>query len=75
MKMPNIDSLIDCGGQITVGDMKPVGSVAIANNESGTLAMLRKHPGESFANLLGRLDQAIEYALEHDEIIDEINQR
>ena len=75
MKMPNIDSLIDCGGQITVGDMKPVGSVAIANNESGTLAMLRKHPGESVANVLGRLDQAIEYALENGEIIDEINQR
>jgi hypothetical protein len=75
MKTSNIESLIDCGGQITVGEMKPVGSVAIANDESGTLAMLRKHPGESFANLLARLDQAIEYALENDEIIDEINRR
>ena len=75
METPNIESLIDCGGQITVGELQPVGSVAIANDESGTLAMLRKHPGESFANLLARLDQAIEYALENDEIIDEINQR
>jgi hypothetical protein len=29
----------------------------------------------TFANLLARLDQGIEYALENDEIIDEINRR
>jgi hypothetical protein len=75
MRLSNIESLIDNDGQITIGQMSPVGSVAIANDESGTLAMLRKHPGESFANLLGRLDRAIEHAREYDEIVDEINRR
>lgn len=75
MRLSNIESLIDNDGQITIGQMSPAGAVAIANDESGTLAMLRKHPAESLVNLLGRLDQAIEHALEHDEIIDEINRR
>lgn len=30
MKLSNTESLIECGGQITVDDMRPVRSVAIA---------------------------------------------
>ncbi|MEE4146291.1 MAG: hypothetical protein V2I26_15915 [Halieaceae bacterium] len=73
MKLLNIESLIECDGQITVGHMRPVGCVAIANDESNTLAMLKQRPGESLMALLERLDQAIERAVEDEEFADEIN--
>ena len=50
------------------GEMQAVGSVVIANDASGSLAMRRKQPGESFANMLARLDQAIECTLKNDEM-------
>ena len=74
MKLENIESLIECDGQISVGFMHPVGCVAVANDESNNLAMLRQRPGESFMALLERLDHAIERALEYEEFTDEINQ-
>lgn len=74
MKLENIEALIDSDGQVTLGYMRPVGCVAVANDESNALAMLRRRPGESLTALLERLDQAIENALEYDEYIDEVNQ-
>jgi len=74
MKLDNIETLIDSDGQITLGQMRPVGCVAVANNEWSTLAMLKRRPGESFTALLERLDQAIERAVEHDEYLDEVNE-
>lgn len=74
MKLENIEALIDSDGQITLGQMRPVGCVAVANDESNTLAMLKRRPGESFTELLERLDAAIERALEYGEYIDEVNQ-
>jgi len=68
MKLDNIEALIDSDGQ-----MRPVGCVAIANDESSTLAMLKRRPGESFIALLKRLDQAIKQAVEYDEFLDEVN--
>ena len=73
MELPNIESLIECDGQITVGHMRPVGCVAIANDESNTLAMLKQRQGESLMALLERLDHAIERAIENEEFADEIN--
>ncbi len=75
MKFEYIEDLMDCDGQITLGKMAPVGCIAVANNEAGTLAMLKRRPGESFTALLKRLDQAIERAIEYDEYLDEVNQR
>lgn len=75
MKLENIEWLIENDGQITLGRMRPVkGCVAIANDEENTLAMLKRHPEESFTDLLERLDAAIEGALEYDEYIDEVNE-
>ena len=54
--------------------MRPGGCVAVANDESNSLAMLRRRPGESFMALLERLDHAVERALEYEEFTDEINQ-
>jgi hypothetical protein len=72
MHLPNIESLLE-DGQITVGILRPVGCVAIANDDHNTLAMLQRRPGETLQQLLLRLDQAIAKALNDDEFIDEIN--
>lgn len=69
----NIEELIDNDGQVTLGQMYPVGCVAVANDQHNALAMLKRQPGESFAELLQRLDQAIERAIVYEEFADEIN--
>ena len=68
-----IATLIDDGGQITIGAMHPLPCVAIANDHHGSLAMLRRRSGESITELLRRLNDSIALAVEADEIIDEIN--
>ena len=73
-KLKNIEALVDGDGQVTLGYMGPVGCVAVANEESNTLAMLRRRPGESLTELLERLDHAIERAIEYDEYVDEVNE-
>ncbi|MGH7186968.1 MAG: hypothetical protein ACREIB_11925, partial [Pseudomonadota bacterium] len=70
--LPNIAKLITYG-EITVGVLRPVGCVATATDEDQCLAMLVRRRGESFAQLLTRLDQAIEKALTEDIYTDEIN--
>jgi len=70
--LPHIAELID-DGQITVGVMEPVGCVAVASQDSNTLAQLRRRKGETLLQLLTRLDQAIDKALTSDIFTDEIN--
>jgi hypothetical protein len=70
--LPNIAELIDFGG-ITVGQMEPVGCVAIANTEDGCLAMLRLRRNETVSSLLVRLDQAVAKAMNENIYTDEIN--
>jgi hypothetical protein len=60
-------------GEITVGVLDPVGCVAVATDGHNSLAMLIRRPGETFAQLLARLDQAIDKALTEDIYTDEIN--
>ena len=70
--LSNIAELIR-HGQITVGVIRPMGCVAIANDAHQSLAMLVRRKGESLPQLLERLDLAVGKAL-HDEIrTDEIN--
>lgn len=70
--LPNIGQLISYG-EITVGVLDPVGCVAVATDGHNSLAMLIRRPGETFAQLLARLDQAIDKALTEDIYTDEIN--
>ncbi len=70
--LPNITELMEYGG-ITVGQMDPVGCVAVANSEHDCLAMLRRRQNESLGQLLIRLDQAIAKAMNEDIYTDEIN--
>jgi predicted HicB family RNase H-like nuclease len=73
MNLPNIEALIEYDGQINIGYHQPIGCIAVANDESNTLAMLKRRPKESLADLLNRLDLAIEYAIETDNVVDEVN--
>ena len=70
--LPNIAELI-ANGEITIGVLSPVGCVAIATDGHNTLAMLKRRRGETLAQLLARLDQAIDKALTEDVYTDEIN--
>ena len=72
VSLPHIADFIE-DGQITLGQMDPVGCVAIANDHHNTLAMLVRNDGETLAHLLARLDQAIGKALAEDIFTDEIN--
>jgi len=67
LSLPNIADLITYG-EITVGVLDPVGCVAVATDEHNSLAMLVRRQDETLAQLLARLDQAIDKAL-----TDEIN--
>jgi len=60
-------------GEITIGVLHPVGCVAVATDGHNSLAMLVRRPGEILAQLLARLDQAIDKALTEDIYTDEIN--
>jgi hypothetical protein len=72
LSLPNIAELIAYGG-ITIGVVRPVGCVAVANDEDNCLAMLRRRQGETLAQLLTRLDLAIAKAFTEDIFTDEIN--
>lgn len=73
MELPHIEFLTQTDGQITIGNMHPVGYVAVANDQHQTLAMLKRRPDESLMDLLQRLDQAIEQAVEYETYTDEVN--
>ena len=57
--LPNLAELITYG-EITIGVLRPVGCVATATDEDNCLAMLKRRRGETLAQLLNRLDQAVE---------------
>jgi len=69
----NIEALIEGGGEITIGPVRPFECVVTATDAHNCLAMLVRQPGESLDDLLQRLDAAIEAAYEYDHFIDEVN--
>jgi hypothetical protein len=71
--LPHIAELIDNGGQITIGALRPITCAAIANDEDSCYAMLQRREGETLPQLLERLDAALEHAWNTDEFIDELN--
>jgi hypothetical protein len=70
---PNIESLIDGAGEITIGRIGSIPCGATAADEDQCLAMLQRRPGETLLALLQRLDEAIASASDDGEFIDEIN--
>ena len=73
MNFARIAELLDYGREIKLGPVGSVGCAAIASDEATCLAMLVRGRDESFMELLERLDQAIEDAIENDVFVDEIN--
>lgn len=71
--LDNIESLIDGGGDITIGAVGSIRCAATAADEDQCLAMLARQPGESLSELLQRLDAAIADAYENNIYVDEIN--
>lgn len=71
--LPNIAALVEAGGQIMVGTVKPIENAAVAHDGKKTLAMLRKRPDETVEQLLARLDAAIATARRSGSRVDEIN--
>jgi hypothetical protein len=71
--LPNIEQLIDGEGQITIGAIRPLRCVAIANDGHNSLAMLVRRDGETLTQLLNRLDAAIGKAYAENTLTDEVN--
>ena len=71
--LPNIESLIDGDGDITIGRIGPIRCAATAGDEDQPLAMLVRREGETLEQLLMRLETAIDKAIEEEIFIDEIN--
>jgi hypothetical protein len=71
--MKNIETLIDDGGDITIGPVGPISCAATAADHHNALAMLVRRDGETLNALLKRLDKAIGHYYDTDETVDEIN--
>ena len=71
--LPNIESLIDGEGNITIGRVGPFPCAAAASNQYQALAMLVRRDDETLEQLLIRLEAAIDKAVEEEIFIDEIN--
>jgi len=70
--LPYIGELMKYG-QITVGNVRPVGCVAVAHDGRQTVAMLLRREGETATELLTRLDVAIAKAITEGIRVDEVN--
>lgn len=71
--MKNIETLVDGGGEITVGPIGPVACGASAADHHNAVAMLVRREGETITALLKRLDKAIAQFYANGKAIDEIN--
>lgn len=69
-----VEGLLDSRyGDITLGRVGPIECAATACDEDQQLAMLVRRDGETFVQLLVRLDKAIAQVYENDRFIDEVN--
>lgn len=73
VSLAHIAAILDGGGQVLIGNIKPVNGVAVAHDGKQTVAMLRRQPNEPVEQLLQRLDSAIAVAKRVGLRVDEIN--
>jgi hypothetical protein len=72
--LPNLEEFVIHGdGQIAIGAIRPIACAAIANDDDNMLAALVRRPDETLQQLLERLDQAVQLALNDEIYTDEIN--
>ena len=55
--------------------MPPIQCAAVAADHHNMLAALKRHDGETFNDLMHRLDHAVDLVMNQDALIDEINDR
>lgn len=70
----HLEALLEGGGQIMLGTVKPIVGAAVAHDGRQTLAMLKRRPDETVEQLMQRLDQALCKAIDTGQRVDEINQ-
>ena len=73
MSYPNIEAILDEGGDISMGRVGPIDCVASATTSYDCPVMLVRREGESFVALLRRLDRSIGKAWANETTIDEVN--
>ena len=73
MAYPNIEAILEEGGDISVGRLGPIDCVASASTSYDCPVMLVLREGESFVALLQRLDLSIAKAWKQEITIDDIN--
>jgi hypothetical protein len=72
-RLTHIAALMEAGGHVMLGTIKPISSAAIAHDGKKTLAMLRRRPAELVEDMLLRLDAAIATARSTGTRVDEFN--
>jgi hypothetical protein len=72
---PHIEEFVESGGNIQIGRIAPIKCAAVAADPHGMIAALVRRNGESFNDLIHRLDHAVDMAMNHDAPTDEINNR
>ena len=70
---PHIEEFVEHGGNITIGPIGSIECAAVAADHHSMLAALVRHDGETFNTLMARLDHAVDLAINHDALTDEIN--
>lgn len=70
---PHIEEFLESGGHIEIGRVSPLDYVAVASDEHIMLAALTRNPGETFIELIRRLNAAVDLAVNHETFTDEIN--
>jgi len=68
---PRLQEFIECGGQLSIGRIGPIACAAVASDEDQLYVSLVRRDGESFTDLLTRLDTALADALDNENHIDE----
>ena len=64
---------LESGGNISLGDIDPIKYTAVASDDHNMLAALVRRKNETFSELMTRLDLAVDLAMNHDTLTDEIN--
>jgi len=70
---PHIEEFLEAGGNIQIGRVSPLDYVAVASDEHMMLAALTHNARETLMELIHRLDTAVDQAVNHDMLTDEIN--
>jgi len=73
MNYKNIESLIDSGGEVTIGSFGRVKCAATAIDYDEMIVGLKRKENESIETLLNRFDEAIGLALDEEVHTNEIN--